>query len=147
MTLFVVGSSLATPGSWPVISFTNMYRFPLLSRVILAGKMHDLHEDGRLLGCKAVQTGINLPTFQKSLLPPSWVTLIRICHLLVCSVVQAEVSFPTFQRFLLPPLWGRREAHTSLHGATTQKTAIFVLTAVRTSNRNWLMLQNFCKCL
>jgi hypothetical protein len=39
---------------------------------------------------------------------------------------------------------------TTLHGATTQKTAIFILTAVRTSNpRNYSLLYNFimCSCL
>jgi hypothetical protein len=31
----------------------------------------------------------------------------------------------------------RRQTHTSLHGATTQKAAIFILTAVRTSSHKW----------
>jgi hypothetical protein len=52
--------------------------------------------------------------------------------LLGFSAVKSGGSLPTFQRSLLPSSSGRCVAR--LHGATNQKTAIFVLTAVRTSN-------------
>jgi hypothetical protein len=55
-------------------------------------------DDGCLLGSSGVYTGMSLPTFQKSVLPPSSGR---------CGGIP--------------------------HGATTQKTAIFALTAVRTS--------------
>jgi hypothetical protein len=34
-------------------------------------RLSQRYEDGRLLGCSAVYTGVSLPTFQRSVLPPS----------------------------------------------------------------------------
>jgi hypothetical protein len=64
--------------------------------------------------------------------------------LLVCNAVLSVRSLPTFHRCLQPSSSGsrwRQQAplkcgwtRTTLHSTTTQKAAIFILTAVRTSN-------------
>jgi hypothetical protein len=50
-----------------------------------------------------------------------------------CSLVEV------YQRFRGPC---SHQQQTTLHGATTQKTAIFILTAVRTSNPTQIMFEN-----
>jgi hypothetical protein len=71
--------------------------------------------------------------------------------LLGCSAGESRRSLPTFQRSLLSPSsgrwWWRQRGplkrwlpSTRLHGASNQKTAIFVLTAMRTSNPTWLLI-------
>jgi hypothetical protein len=57
-------------------------------------------------------------------------------YLLGCSGVQSRRNWPTIQRCLLPTSserWlKRRSTSTRLHGATSQKTVIFILAAVIT---------------
>jgi hypothetical protein len=48
--------------------------------------------------------------------------------------VVSGTSLPTFQKCLLPPSSGNECTSTSLHGATSQKTVIFILAAMRTWN-------------
>jgi hypothetical protein len=67
------------------------------------------------------------------------------------AAVQSERTLPTIRRYILPPSWGyillllswkrrqnvppkRCESPTSLHCVTSRKTAIFIVTYVRTSN-------------
>jgi hypothetical protein len=54
--------------------------------------------------------------------------------LLVCCTVYSGRRLPTFQRCLLHPSSGRFWTSTRLHGATSQKTVIFILAAVRIWN-------------
>jgi hypothetical protein len=61
------------------------------------------------------------------------------CLLGSSSAVWSGRSLPTFQRNKLPPSWRwvplkHRKTSTRLHCAATQKTVIFILAAVRTSN-------------
>jgi hypothetical protein len=49
------------------------------------------------------------------------------------------VGLPTFPEVLAASII-RAMGYTRLHGATTQKTAIFILAAVRTSNPEFLLL-------
>jgi hypothetical protein len=80
-----------------------------------------LYEDGCLLGCNAVQSGRSSLTFQGSV---QWV--------LITLMMEAARTPETLVNFY--------------QTTTTQKTAIFVLTAVRTSNRNQIIrvqMKNF----
>jgi hypothetical protein len=73
------------------------------------------------------------------------------CLLGYCTV-QFDRYWPTFQRNLLPPSTGwwqrqyaplkRRSISTRLHGTTSQKTAIFILIAIRT----WNLEDMFSSC-
>jgi hypothetical protein len=65
---------------------------------------------------------------------PAWAGGCRVCSHLLTLVPRSRIFLPWRWRRCVPP---KRQLTLDLHGATSQKTTFFIVTAVKTSDLTW----------